>query len=69
MRKYYFWLVDKELRTDLYHDKAVEDVCLLLLLVVLRLVALCQYLYHPRCARHNALDKAAVYKPNSLVQQ
>jgi hypothetical protein len=41
MRQYYFWLVDKELRTDLYHNKAVEDVRLLLLPVVLRLIALC----------------------------
>jgi hypothetical protein len=44
MGQYYFWLVHKELRTDLYRDKAGEDVRLLLLSVlpvVLRLVALC----------------------------
>ena len=40
MRQYYIWLVDRELRTDLCRSKAVEDVRLLLLLVVLRLVAL-----------------------------
>jgi hypothetical protein len=71
MGQYYFWLIHKELRTDLYRDKAGEDVRLLLLsvlLVVLRLVALCEYLYFPRCARHNPLDEAVVHKLDNLVQ-
>jgi hypothetical protein len=72
MGQYYFWLVHKDLRTDLYRDKAGEDVRLLLLSVlpvVLRLVALCYYLHFPRSAHHNTLDEAVVHKLDNLVQQ
>jgi hypothetical protein len=69
MREYHVWLMDKESRTDLYQNKAVEDVRLLLCLVVLRLVALCRPLHHTDCVRQKALDEAAVYRPDSLVQQ
>jgi hypothetical protein len=61
--------MNEKSRTDLYRDKAVEDVRLLRFLVVLCLDALCQCSPHPRCTCNNALDDAVVCKSDSQVHE